>query len=215
LLIVAEALSLRSAGMGAAGLLAGAVAGLLWALLIGLIVKRIGARPHRRARAEDLLVFCGVICAAFLCCGGVMMILLMGAALNEPTTTHQTLSAMMAPTLPYYIVGNSTMELLIVPATIFLSWRAGRRRTLLVSAALVYFVSRVWTYLVYAQRRTETATGALSAEDVHWYKATLIVDYRVVLLGAVLALFAAAAFLPAPESRDEWEAERNNLTQKA
>ncbi|MFD0684705.1 hypothetical protein [Actinomadura fibrosa] len=197
LLVVAEALSLRSSGMGAAGLPLGAVAGLLWALLAAFVAKRIGRKPERRARAEDVLVFCGVICAAFLCCGGVMMILLMGAALDEPSTTYRTLSAMMAPTLPYYIAGNSVMELFIVPATIFVGWRAGRRRVLLVSAALVYFASRVWTYLVYAQRRTDTATGTLSAEDVRWYKETLVVDYRVVLLGVVLILFTAAALLPA------------------
>ncbi|GAA4499619.1 hypothetical protein GCM10023191_046830 [Actinoallomurus oryzae] len=197
LLVISEGLSLRSTGMGAAALLVGAVAGLLWALLLGLVAGWAGATPERGTRTENALIFCGVICAAFLCCGGVMMILLMGAALEEPSTTYQTLSAMMAPTLPYFIVGNTAMELFIVPAALFVCRRGGRRRSLIVSAALVYFASRVWTYLVYAQRRTETATGRLSADDVRWYKATLVVDYRVVLLGAVLVLFAAAAFLPA------------------
>lgn len=196
-LVIAQALSFRSTGMGSAGPAVGGLAGLGWALLVGWVTGRIGTTSERRSKAEDVFVFCGVICAAFLCCGGVMMILLMGAALDESSTTHQTLSAMMAPTLPYYIVGNTAMELLIVPAALFLGWRADRRRLLLCTATLLYFASRVWTYLVYAQRRTETASGPLSDEDIRWYKETLVVDYRVVLLGAVLALFTAAAFLPA------------------
>jgi hypothetical protein len=89
------------------------------------------------------------------------------------------------------------MELVIVPAVLFVGWRPGRRRALLVCAVVLYFITRVWTYLVYAQRRTETATGPLTAADVRWYRESLVVDYRVVVLAVVLALFAAAAFLPA------------------
>jgi hypothetical protein len=95
---------------------------------------------------EDALVFGGVVATAFLMCGGIMMILLMGAALNEPSTSYQTLSAMMAPTLPYFIIANNVLELIVAPGVVFVGWRPGRRRTLLLAAVVGFYVVRIWTH---------------------------------------------------------------------
>jgi MFS family permease len=202
--VIVYGLSAVSSGLGAVALLAGAIVGLAWALVVGRVARRIGRREQVRAKVEDALVFGGVVATAFLMCGGIMMILLMGAALNEPSTSYQTLSAMMAPTLPYFIIANNVLELIVAPSVVFVGWRPGRRRTLLLAAVAGFFVVRIWTYLVYAERRTQTATGPLSADDVQWYKDTLVVDYRPVLLGLILVLFLMAAFLPA----HSWSARR-------
>jgi len=202
--VLVYGLSAASSGVGPIALAAGATIGLAWAFVVGCVAQRIGRHEQVRAKVEDALVFGGVLASAFLTCGGIMMILLMGAALNEPSTSYQTLAAMMAPTLPYFVIANNVLELIVAPAVVFVGWRPGRRRTLLVAAVAGFFVVRIWTYLVYAERRTETATGPLSADDVQWYKDTLVVDYRPVLLGLILVLFLMAAFLPA----HSWSARR-------
>ncbi|MGH3915529.1 MAG: hypothetical protein ACRDTC_19295 [Pseudonocardiaceae bacterium] len=195
--VIVYALSLRSTGLGAVGVPIGAAVGLGWALLLGFIAARVGRHQGWNAKVEDALVFVGVIATAFLLCGGIMASLLIGGALNEPSTTYETLSALMFPTLPYFIISNSLMELFVIPAIVFFGWRSGTRRILLLWSVAAYFAMRVWTYLVYAENRIETATGALSAEDVQWYKDTLAVDYRPVLIAVMLILLLLAAFLPA------------------
>ncbi|WP_021594558.1 SgcJ/EcaC family oxidoreductase [Actinomadura welshii] len=177
-LVIAQAVSFRSTGMGSAGLAVGGLAGLGWALLVGWVTGRIGTTSERRSKSEDVFVFCGVICAAFLCCGGVMVILLMGAALDESSTTHQTLSAMMAPTLPYYIVGNTAMELLIVPAALFLGWRVGRDT-----------MTRIHAMVAAAVMTAALATGCAAADEQ-----------------AVTVAKTDGSSRPAPASRDQTRA---------
>jgi hypothetical protein len=68
---------------------------------------------------------------------------------------------------------------------------------MLVWAAVAYYVMRVWTYVFYVPGRLEIAARPLSAEDLDWFQRTLAIDYRPVLVAAVLTLFIAAAFVPA------------------
>lgn len=103
----------------------------------------------------------------------------------------------MKPAVPYYIVINSLMELLIVPFAVFLNWDATpKRRTFILIGVVLYFVIRVWTYLVYAETRLEISEQALTAADVEWFKRTLATDYRVVLELISQAFFILAAFIP-------------------
>jgi hypothetical protein len=89
----------------------------------------------------------------------VMHMLLFRSVLDKPTTTYTVLSALMRPTVPFFIVVNSLMELLIVPAALYFNWIVTpRRKGLVLAAALVYLVMRIWTYLVYAERRLVIGT---------------------------------------------------------
>lgn len=123
--------------------------------------------------------------------------LLFSAALNEPSTTPQVLSALMQPTIPYYIIANTSMEALVVPALLYVGWRAGKRRTIIVAAALLYYVLRIWTYLVWAEARVDLAAGPLSAQDIDRFKELMATDLRDILLVPMFALFIIAAFVPA------------------
>jgi hypothetical protein len=141
-------------------------------------------------------LFCCIIDSGILAGSGFLYVLVFGSALREPSLTNAVLSAMMRPTVPYYIALNSVMEVLFVPLVLFLNWDiAPARRWVVAAAAAVYVLQRAWTYIVYAERRLATGTAPLSQEDVAWFRQTLATDYRTVLNLVVMVLFAAAAFL--------------------
>src|SRR5262245_24967891 len=54
--------------------------------------------------------------------GGVLYLLLFWSVLREPSTTYAALSALMRPTVPFFIALNSAMEVLFVPLVVFLNW---------------------------------------------------------------------------------------------
>jgi peptidoglycan/LPS O-acetylase OafA/YrhL len=71
-------------------------------------------------------------------------------------------------------MANAPVELLVVPLLLILGWREGTRRILIVAAAALYFLHRVWTYLashptgwISLKRRwrsTPAAEAAVAAE---------------------------------------------------
>jgi hypothetical protein len=138
--------------------------------------------------------------ASGLLVGSVLYVLTADSVLREPSTTHVVLSAMMRPTVPFYIAVNTTIEAVLLPLVLFLNWNTEpARRGILIAAASIYVVQRIWTYVVYAERRLVTGTSPLSETDVEWYKRTLASDYRIILNAIVFVLFAVAAFLkPSP-----------------
>lgn len=75
-----------------------------------------------------------------------MALPMLAGALESSTLTGETLLKLFLPTIPFYIVANAALELLIIPGLLFISWRAGKRRILIAGAAALYFVLRVWTY---------------------------------------------------------------------
>jgi hypothetical protein len=105
---------------------------------------------------------------------------------------------MMRPTVPFYITVNTVIEAFLLPLALFLNWNTEPpRRWIVVAAAVVYVVQRIWTHLVYAEGRLATGASPLSDADVEWR--TLASDYRIILNAIVFVLFAAAAFLrPSP-----------------
>ena len=122
----------------------------------------------------------------------------MKAALGEPSTTYAVLSALMQPAVPFYIVLNTSMELLLVPLLVFWNWDTSRRRKALVLiGGIAYLAMRIWTYLVFAETRLDLSQHTLSAADVVWFQQTLATDFRIVLNVITLTCFLLAAFVPA------------------
>jgi hypothetical protein len=91
------------------------------------------------------------------------------------------------------------VELPVVPVLLILGWREGTRRILIVVAAALYFVHRVWTYLVFASDRldfaeTKKSTTALTAaERQQFYKDLHLDDPRWILNLAIFAVLLLAA----------------------
>ncbi|MEV5962169.1 hypothetical protein AB0L70_10420 [Kribbella sp. NPDC051952] len=173
------------------------VIGAAWGCLIGLIATRIGARP----RVADGLIVLGTAGFAFAGCGGLMAILLLNGALNSTSLTGEALEQMFLPSIPYYIAVNSILELLIIPAVLYVAWRPGRRRILIVAAAVLYFAMRVWTYLAFVPARLGWADSDHSIQplsDVERAQAAkdlMLDDPRWILLLIMFVLFVLAAFL--------------------
>jgi hypothetical protein len=163
---------------GALGYVGGALAGFVWSLVAGVVSSWLSQDATIATLTADAVLFACVIVAGSLVGGGVLYLLLFWSVLREPSTTYAALSALMRPTVPFFIALNSA-----------------RRRWVIVIAVGIYVVHRAWTYLVYAERRLAAGTSPLSEADVEWYTRTLATDYRVVLNAIIFALFTAAAFL--------------------
>jgi hypothetical protein len=183
--------------VGLLGSAALAVAGLLWAWFVGLLAKRAARQDRWRVRLANASVFLAILVTGLLVGGGLMYIPMMVGALDEPTTTYAVLSALMQPSVPYYITLNTVMELLLVSCLVLWNWETPpKRRRLILIAVMLYLVMRVWTYLVYADMRLDITQHTLSAADVQWFKQTLAADYRIVLNVLAHVCFILAAFVP-------------------
>ena len=90
---------------------------------------------------EDAFVYLGTVGFAFAGCGGLMAILLLNGALDSSSVTGETLESTFLPAIPYYIIVNSILEILVIPGVIAFSWRRGPRRVLILAGAALYFAS--------------------------------------------------------------------------
>jgi hypothetical protein len=186
---------------GIVGPIAGAVAGFVWAMLIGVIANRLMRRRAWIALLANAPVALAIIAIGLMTGAGLMYGWMMAAALSEPSTTYAVFSALMWPAVPFFITLNSTMEIVLVGLLVFCNWDSDpRRRALIVLGVAAYFVMRMWTYLVFAEPRLDIARHALSPADVEWFKATLAMDWRVVLNLISYICLVLAALLPAGRS---------------
>lgn len=190
-LFALESTALR---LGIIGLVGGALLGCAWGVLLGRLVARIQRNGRWHGHAANVTVFVAIVASGLLLGGGVMYGLLMAAAITAPP---EVLSAMMRPTIPYFIVVNTLMEWFVVPAALFSNWHNAKRRPLIVIASALYFTMRVWTYSAYASQRLEISGRPLSPEDIEWFRRTLSVDYRGVLNALTQVFLLWAAFIPA------------------
>jgi hypothetical protein len=177
------------------------LAGATWAGMIGLIASRVRRKPTVSAWVEDGLVALGATAMALFAFGGAVGLMMMGAALDSSSVTGETMVSMFLPSIPIAIAANVPTELFVIPGLLILGWRTGFRRVLIVVAAGLYFVLRVWTYLVFAADRLDLAdaerstTPLTAAERVRFAAAFHVDDPRWILNLLIFAVFLAAAFL--------------------
>lgn len=196
-ILVIQGLSLRELLPAPVALLAAAG----WALMITTVALLIGHRPRLHAWTEDFLIALGSTAMAGLAFGGAIGILMLNTALGSSSITGETLVLMFLPSIPIAIAANAPTELLVLPALLILTWRPGPRRPLLLSAAILYFVHRIWTYLVFAADRLDFAAAERSttpltpAERDQFRTALHLDDPRWILNLLIFALFLAAAFV--------------------
>jgi len=191
------ALGSTGLSLGTAGIIGGAALGLAWSIVLGRSIERLVRRRTWKRRLANGSVFLGIVASGVMLGGGVMYVLLMKAASVAPVPV---LSALMQPTIPFFIILNKPLEVLVVPGAVFSNWHNDTRRRLILIAAVSYYALRIWTYLAYAANRVEIASRPLSADDLEWFYRSLGVDYRPILVAVVLAAFTATAFVPDPSS---------------
>jgi len=182
------------------------VIGAAWGVLLGLLASWVKRSTRLRAWLEDIVVAGGVVAVAFAACGGLAFLLAFGGALGAGSLTGEALHALFMPAIPYYIVANGVLEMLIMPLMLYLGWRAGKRRVAIVTAAAIYFVMRIWTYLVFVPARLgwaegEGATQALTAAERQQAAHDLMLnDPRWLVLLAILGLLLIAMHMPASKT---------------
>ena len=176
--------------------------GATWGILVCLVAQRI-----RHRRAEDTLIAFAAAGFAFAGCGGLMAILLLKGELNSTSLTGEALEQMFLPSIPYYIAVNSILEILIIPLILYVAWRPGRRRIVIVAAAALYFAMRVWTYIAFVPARigwadSDHSTQPLTpAERTQAFDDLMLNDPRWILLLVMFGLLLLAALLR-PAERD-------------
>ncbi|HZE39422.1 MAG TPA: hypothetical protein VE172_11490 [Stackebrandtia sp.] len=177
------------------------LAGAGWGVVLGLLAMWANNKPLLAAWIEDALVYLCVIGLAFAGCGGLMAIVMLDGALGSSSLSGEALKELFMPTIPYYIIVNGLLEMVIVPALLFFGWRKGRRRVLILVTAALYFGMRVWTYLTFVPSRlkwadSNHATTALTAAERKQASTDLMVDDpRWILLLGMLAVLLVAAYL--------------------
>jgi hypothetical protein len=171
-----------------------------WTVLIGLAARRASRRPVLSAWAEDVLVAMGCVTMAVFAFGGGIGLMMLGTALDSSSITGETMVTMFLPSIPIAIAANVPTELVIIPGLLILGWRPGARRILFVTAAALYFVHRIWTYLVFAPDRldfaaAERSTAVMTAAEKDRFSAALhLDDPRWILNLLIFAVFLLSAF---------------------
>ncbi|SNY71163.1 hypothetical protein [Paractinoplanes atraurantiacus] len=195
-LVVVEGLSLKEfLPLPLAVLIAAA-----WAAGICFAAHRASRRPRLSLWLEEGLVAFGCLTMALLAFGGAIGLLMLGTALDSSSITGETMVTMFLPSIPIAIAANVPTELFVIPGLLILAWRPGPRRVLVVAAAALYFVHRIWTYLVFAPDRldfaaAERSTTPLSpAERTEFAQALHVDDPRWILNVLIFAALLGAAF---------------------
>lgn len=172
-----------------------------WAVVIGLAALWIKRKPALSAWVEDILVALGTTAMALFAFGGAIGIMMMSTALESSSITGETMMLIFLPSIPIAIMANAPTELLIIPGLLILGWRKGIRRILIIVAAGLYFVYRLWTYLVFASDRLDFAqaegstTPLTAAEREQFAEGLHLNDPRWILNLLIFAVFLLAAFL--------------------
>jgi hypothetical protein len=170
-----------------------------WGVAVGSFGLWIRGRTRLGAWFEDGSIALGAAGFAFAGCGGLMAILLLNGAMGSSSLTGETLAGTFMPSIPYYIAVNAILELLIVPLMVVASWRPGVRRGLVLAAAGLYFLMRVWTYLAFVPSRmgwaeSDHTTQVLTTVERDQAGEDLMLDDpRWIMLLAMFALLLVAA----------------------
>nr|MDT0659875.1 hypothetical protein [Micromonospora sp. DSM 115978] len=171
-----------------------------WALVIGSVAIWIRSRETLSAWVEDGLVALGATAMALFAFGGAVGLMMMSLALDSSSITGETMVRMFLPSIPIAIAANVPTELVIFPLLLILAWRNGPRRVLIVGAAGLYLVHRIWSYLVFVSDRLDFAAAERSttpmtdAEREQFAAGLHLDDPRWILNLAVFAVFLLAAF---------------------
>ncbi len=181
----------------------GAVIGLAVGLLEGLIAVFVWRRESWRTSLANASVLLAGLVAGVLFGGGLLSQMWMNQVwIASPPMSFELIQSPIGDGLNlFFILFNSLMEWILIPAAIFFNWRIPKRRTLVVAAALIYYAMRVWTYLYFAPEIMTfyeiSTSGPFSPELAERAQQWVYLSwYRVAIDGLVNSLFFLVAFIP-------------------
>jgi hypothetical protein len=172
----------------------GGIVGLGWGVGIGLLSTWL---TRRRPNIACHWLFVGAFVAATLF-GGTLFAMLLYVASPSP----ENILALMRPPwkggFTFFVIFNSLMEWLVIPMAVFLNWQHPRRRPLLITATVLFYLSRIWTYVYFVPQifqfmriqapkpiSVDVANSLLKWVNLSWI--------RCVIDGVVATLFLRAA----------------------
>jgi len=205
-LVVVSAIGFSTLGGVGAALIA-AVVGLGWALLLGFIAMRISRKESRRTALANVSVFLATLALGLNAGGDLPNQMLLSAGLSTPSTTFTMIHPPFGGSLNVFIITmNSLMELLLIPAALYLNWHIPKRRTFIVIAAVAFYAMRVWSYIYFVPNIFEFGAlppdGPFSAEVVERFRMWVNLNWLRIATQNLLPylLFLLAAFVPASAS---------------
>jgi hypothetical protein len=123
----------------------GAIVGLGWGIGVGILSAWLVRRWPSISRRW---LFIGAFIAATLFGGSLFAMLLYVAS-----PTPENILALMRPPwkggFTFFVIFNSLMEWLVIPLALFLNWQYPRRRPLLITCAVLFYLSRLWSYVYF------------------------------------------------------------------
>jgi hypothetical protein len=172
----------------------GAIVGLGWGIGFGFLSAWLSRRWPNISRRW---LFMGAFIAATLFGGSLFAMLLYVAS-----PTSENIHALMRPPwkggFTFFVIFNSLMEWLVIPLAVFLNWQHTRRRSLLIACGVLFYLSRVWTYIYFVPQifqfmripatepiSVDVANGVLKWVNLSWI--------RCAIDGVVAILFLRAA----------------------
>jgi hypothetical protein len=174
----------------------GGVTGLVWGILVGF-GSRWTARhlPTLPGRWLDFAVFVGTTLF-----GGSLFAMLLYVASPTPENVLTVMRPPFKGGFAFFVTFNSLMEWLVIPVAVFLNWRYPRRRRLLVACAVLFYLSRAWTYIYFvpqifkfmALQAGAPISSDLASDILKWVNLSWI---RCAIDGTVAVLFLRAASL--------------------
>ena len=190
------ALSSRIAG-SATIIAIGALAGLIWGLIVGYTASRLGRRQGRAQALAIGSLYLGVLVATTLFGGSLFAMMLYASSLSVPETVLGLMRPRLGGGFAFFVIFNSLMEWLLLPATLCLNWHLPARRALIVAGATLYYLSRAWSYLYFVPpilRFMEIPAGGpltpdLADQIVQWVNRSWM---RAAIDGVVAILFLLA-----------------------
>jgi hypothetical protein len=218
ILVVALALTVLGACQGAfmgsltgasvVGAVIGANVGLVWGTILGFIATLISRREKWSLWAGNAALFLGAVVMGIKLGGALLISMELTAVLRlSPEAVSASMRDPDVATLLVYVT-NGSMEWLVLPAIVLSNWHSPRRRMIMV-AALIFFLERIWTYTYFAPVITgigsDFADGAaisrLLPDLEQWAKLNWI--RTAVGDGSIFAALLLAAFTPGSGSRTE------------
>ena len=181
----------------AAAVAIGALVGLTWGLIVGRTADWLGRREGWGQEVAIWSLFLGALVATTLFGGALFQMMLYASALSVPETVLGLMRPPLAGGFTFFVVFNSLLEWLLLPSILYLNWHFPTRRRLIIASAILYYVSRAWTYLYFAPRIfefMEVSTGGsltpdLVSQIIQWVNLSWI---RVASDGVVAVLFLLA-----------------------
>jgi hypothetical protein len=191
------------ASMFAGGLVVTAF-GLAWGLALGVIAARVSRRERWRPSLANGALLLASLVAGTLFGFGLLDLLLDSRLL---ATSPQDIATLIQPPLgDVFVVGlialNTSLEWLLLPALVLLSWHLPKRRTLVVGAAALYYAMRAWSYLYFVPRILDwvdqPAGQPFSAEQLDQIRAWVALSWvRGAVDGLMFVLLLLAMLVPA------------------